>query len=147
MNPVSGAAGLLWTGSWHVCQSAVETVLRGGVLRASPEFSLAQSPELEESNNNNDLYGSQDLNLRLKRKAFDIDCETSGGVLDLGITTTAALPARMTAGGRVKRLGEKRRQASPQSDESDTTTLESGFACRQDFQQNGDETKLLRLFF
>lgn len=38
MNPVNGAVGLLWTGNWNVCQAAVETVLRGGTLRAMPEL-------------------------------------------------------------------------------------------------------------
>lgn len=148
MNPVNGAVGLLWTRNWHVCQSAVETVLRGGVLRPLPEFSgMAQSPEFDDDSeaNNNDLYGSRDLNMRLKTKVFDIDHETSG--LDLRLT--AGFPARMTAGGRVnRRRNEKRRPASP-SDESETTTLESGFVCHQDLQQNchGHETKLLRLFF
>ncbi|KAI3445898.1 hypothetical protein Pfo_002563 [Paulownia fortunei] len=141
VNPVNGAVGLLSTGNWHVCQSAVETVLRGGVPRSLPEFSgFAQSPEFDEGSeaNNNDLYGSRDLNMRLKRKGFDADV-TRG--LDLGLT--AAFPARMTARGR-----GKRRPASP-SDESETTTLESGFVCHQDLQQdhNGYETKLLRLFF
>ncbi|KAJ6366759.1 hypothetical protein OIU77_003190 [Salix suchowensis] len=36
VNPVNGAAGLLWTGNWHVCQAAVETVLRGGALLPMP---------------------------------------------------------------------------------------------------------------
>lgn len=43
VNPVSGAVGLLWTGNWHVCQAAVDTVLRGGTLRPIPEF-LAGAP-------------------------------------------------------------------------------------------------------
>uniref|UniRef100_A0A0D9X107 LOB domain-containing protein n=1 Tax=Leersia perrieri TaxID=77586 RepID=A0A0D9X107_9ORYZ len=30
INPVGGAVGLLSSGSWHLCQAAVETVLRGG---------------------------------------------------------------------------------------------------------------------
>ncbi|KAL8541573.1 hypothetical protein ACS0TY_002730 [Phlomoides rotata] len=38
VNPVSGAVGLLSSGNWDACQSAVETVLQGGAL-----------PELEES--------------------------------------------------------------------------------------------------
>ncbi|XP_021832929.1 LOB domain-containing protein 38-like [Prunus avium] len=38
VNPVNGAVGLLWTGNWHVCQAAVETVLRGGTLRPIPEL-------------------------------------------------------------------------------------------------------------
>ncbi|XP_076919217.1 LOB domain-containing protein 37-like [Bidens hawaiensis] len=42
VNPVNGAVGLLWTGNWHLCQSAVATVLRGGNIRAMPElFSAA----------------------------------------------------------------------------------------------------------
>ncbi|KAJ8436981.1 hypothetical protein Cgig2_010326 [Carnegiea gigantea] len=43
VNPVSGAAGLLWTGNWHICQAAVDTILRGGTLRPIREF-LAESP-------------------------------------------------------------------------------------------------------
>ncbi|KAL0454302.1 UNVERIFIED_CONTAM: LOB domain-containing protein 37 [Sesamum latifolium] len=142
VNPVNGAVGLLWTGNWHVCQSAVETVLRGGVLGPLPEFSV--SDEGSESNNN-DLYGARDLNMRLKRKVFDIDNQTTSG-LDLRLT--ASFPARMTAGGRVNRVRNKRRPASP-SDESDTTTLESGILCHQGSHQNHGhhETKLLQLFF
>ncbi|XP_057788668.1 LOB domain-containing protein 37-like [Salvia miltiorrhiza] len=44
VNPVSGAAGLLWTGNWHVCQAAVATVLRGGTLSpipSGPDFDAA----------------------------------------------------------------------------------------------------------
>lgn len=37
VNPVNGAVGLLWSGSWHLCQAAVETVLRGGALQPIPE--------------------------------------------------------------------------------------------------------------
>ncbi|XP_052188684.1 LOB domain-containing protein 38-like [Diospyros lotus] len=33
VNPVGGAVGLLSTGNWRECQSAVETVLTGGTLR------------------------------------------------------------------------------------------------------------------
>lgn len=38
VNPVNGAVGLLWTGNWHLCQAAVETVLRGGTLGPMPEL-------------------------------------------------------------------------------------------------------------
>ncbi|XP_048233320.1 LOB domain-containing protein 37 isoform X2 [Ricinus communis] len=44
VNPVNGAVGLLWTGNWHVCQAAVETVLRGGTLRPMPELLAGSSP-------------------------------------------------------------------------------------------------------
>ncbi|XP_010547547.1 PREDICTED: LOB domain-containing protein 37-like [Tarenaya hassleriana] len=38
VNPVNGAVGLMWTGNWNLCQTAVETVLRGGSLRPIPEL-------------------------------------------------------------------------------------------------------------
>ncbi|XP_062188583.1 LOB domain-containing protein 38-like [Phragmites australis] len=38
INPVSGAVGLLGAGSWHLCQAAVGTVLRGGGIRPLPEL-------------------------------------------------------------------------------------------------------------
>ncbi|KAG6414964.1 hypothetical protein SASPL_122362 [Salvia splendens] len=111
VNPVNGAVGLLWTGNWHVCQSAVETVLRGGVIRPLPEFEEGSTQETNE----NSLYASRDLNKRLK---------ASDGV-------------------EARSRGRKR-PATP-SDESETTTLESGY----DLQLNGhgrDEAKLLSLF-
>ncbi|KAF0932885.1 hypothetical protein E2562_013090 [Oryza meyeriana var. granulata] len=37
INPVGGAVGLLSAGSWHLCQAAVETVLRGGGIRPLPD--------------------------------------------------------------------------------------------------------------
>ncbi|KAL6013131.1 LOB domain-containing protein 38 [Asimina triloba] len=40
VNPVNGAVGLLWSGNWHVCHTAVETVLRGGMLEPAPELPM-----------------------------------------------------------------------------------------------------------
>ncbi|XP_071717145.1 LOB domain-containing protein 38-like [Rutidosis leptorrhynchoides] len=75
VNPVNGAVGLLWTGNWHVCQSAVETVLRGGSIRAMPElFSVGSTTAMTENediteaiNCNFDVsrLGPEDLNLEL----------------------------------------------------------------------------------
>ena len=45
VNPVFGAVGLLWAGSWTTCQAAVETVLKGGILRP-PSPSSLPSPNL-----------------------------------------------------------------------------------------------------
>uniref|UniRef100_A0A0A9DMH3 LOB domain-containing protein n=1 Tax=Arundo donax TaxID=35708 RepID=A0A0A9DMH3_ARUDO len=39
INPVNGAVGLLGTGNWHLCQTAVETVLRGDTIGPLPELS------------------------------------------------------------------------------------------------------------
>lgn len=33
-----GAVGLLGTGNWHLCQAAVDTVLRGGAIGPLPEL-------------------------------------------------------------------------------------------------------------
>ncbi|XP_061354272.1 LOB domain-containing protein 38-like [Gastrolobium bilobum] len=46
INPVNGAVGLMWSGNWHVCQAAVDTVLSGGVLRPLPEV---MTPTIDES--------------------------------------------------------------------------------------------------
>ncbi|KAK4357855.1 hypothetical protein RND71_023465 [Anisodus tanguticus] len=116
INPVNGVVGLLWTGNCHLCQSAVETVLQGGTLRALPEFSgMTASPK------------------------EDLDIELTSGWLR---------PVRgMTGGGKVNRRTEKRKEPtySLNSDESDTTKFESGFVYQQN--QQGNDTKLLRLFF
>ncbi|KAG0485455.1 hypothetical protein HPP92_009534 [Vanilla planifolia] len=48
INPVHGAVGLLWTGNWHLCQAAADTVLRGGVLRPMavfPGFDTGDEPD------------------------------------------------------------------------------------------------------
>ncbi|KAL2322819.1 hypothetical protein Fmac_027198 [Flemingia macrophylla] len=44
VNPINGAVGLLWTGNWHVCQAAVDTVLRGGTLAPMPELMALDAP-------------------------------------------------------------------------------------------------------
>ncbi|XP_066389932.1 LOB domain-containing protein 37-like [Miscanthus floridulus] len=43
INPVHGAVGLLGTGNWHLCQAAVDTVLRGGAIGPLPELGITGS--------------------------------------------------------------------------------------------------------
>lgn len=68
VNPINGAVGLLWTGNWHVCQAAVETVLRGGTLRPMPHLMglEAPAPTAEETSETEvactDTYRIQDPN-------------------------------------------------------------------------------------
>ncbi|KAM3216455.1 hypothetical protein P3L10_025896 [Capsicum annuum] len=105
VNPVHGAVGLLWTGNWHVCQLAVETVLKGGVLRLLPEFSgVATSPaEFYSASEANDvdLFRSRCSNFKSKRKVMDEIAED----LDLGLS-----PRTMVAAGdKLSRRTEKRR--------------------------------------
>uniref|UniRef100_A0A5B7BC62 Putative LOB domain-containing protein 37-like n=1 Tax=Davidia involucrata TaxID=16924 RepID=A0A5B7BC62_DAVIN len=154
VNPVNGAVGLMGTGNWHVCQSAVETVLRGGALYPMPEFfGEAPDPEFDDLSEANDvdLFRSQqqDLNSRSKTwKRPDFEAAVRTQPTDLDLRLTHSFSARMTAGGRVNRSRpEKRRPATPSlnSEESETTTLESGSAYHQSL-QGRSETKLLRLF-
>ncbi|KAE9447101.1 hypothetical protein C3L33_20994, partial [Rhododendron williamsianum] len=58
VNPVNGAVGLLWTGNWRVCQSAVETVLGGGALLPISKSPAKESDSASGTNNIN-LFGSQ----------------------------------------------------------------------------------------
>ncbi|PUZ64439.1 hypothetical protein GQ55_3G144300 [Panicum hallii var. hallii] len=45
VNPVYGSVGLLWSGKWHLCQAAVEAVLRGApIVQISDEDAAAASP-------------------------------------------------------------------------------------------------------
>ncbi|XP_059647880.1 LOB domain-containing protein 37-like [Cornus florida] len=153
VNPVSGAVGLLWTGNWHVCQAAVETVLGGGTLHPMPEFLVGASvTEYKDASEANDVElcrSQEDLNSRSKaydRKDFE-DVVVRSQPNDLNLRLTQSFGARMTAGGRVNRRTEKRRRAtlSLNSEESETTTLESASAFHQSL-LGGGETKLLRLF-
>ncbi|KAK9756420.1 hypothetical protein RND81_01G095800 [Saponaria officinalis] len=43
VNPVNGAVGLLASGNWHICQAAVDTVMRGGNLRPIQTELLARA--------------------------------------------------------------------------------------------------------
>ncbi|KAL6841486.1 hypothetical protein ACP4OV_028629 [Aristida adscensionis] len=42
VNPIYGSVGLLWSGSWHMCQAAVEAVLKGApIVQISDEAAAA----------------------------------------------------------------------------------------------------------
>ncbi|XP_027356627.1 LOB domain-containing protein 38-like [Abrus precatorius] len=64
VNPVNGAVGLLWSGNWHVCQAAVDTVLSGGVIRPLPEFAAPIFGESDQEccyNSTSSKRGSDDI--------------------------------------------------------------------------------------
>ncbi|KAL6658063.1 hypothetical protein ACP70R_004310 [Stipagrostis hirtigluma subsp. patula] len=46
INPVNGAVGLLASGNWHLCQAAVDAVLRGGAIGPLPELGGAGTGDL-----------------------------------------------------------------------------------------------------
>ncbi|CAK9186275.1 unnamed protein product [Ilex paraguariensis] len=146
VNPVNGAVGLLWTGNWHVCQAAVETVLRGGALRPIPAFlggSPLKSELYEASEVSTEIFKTQDpsLNSRStvqKRRRSD-QSEKLVQFTDLDLSLTPVFPATV--------FPEKPRPGTPSrnSEESVTTACcENGFGDHRS--APGGEPKLLNLF-
>ncbi|KAJ4963662.1 hypothetical protein NE237_023601 [Protea cynaroides] len=169
VNPVNGAVGLLWTGNWQVCQAAVETVLRGGILRPMttdvltattiPESDDASEVELPCTYTDNQQQYPQlrlpfplsrvsTTTISTKRKSLDgVSLLQSG---DLDLTLTAGFHSKRVAGRQGgmyhdRHRQEQRRPATPSmnSEESVTTSFDS------EDHQTGDvrERKLLNLFF
>ncbi|XP_028772743.1 LOB domain-containing protein 38 [Neltuma alba] len=160
VNPVNGAVGLLWTGNWHVCEAAVETVLRGGTLKPMPELpgldAPARAPATDEASEAevtcNDMGRIRDptSNSGYNNKV------SPGGKLGLSgdsvMLQTTDLDLRLTPSflHRVPAYGcgpQVRRPGSPSmnSEESVTTAtcLESAIG---DHRPPGRDTKLLNLF-
>lgn len=163
MNPVNGAVGLLWTGNWHVCQAAVETVLRGGTLRPIPELLGVDAPtlatdeasEAEVTCTGTDMWSIRDpkpssrfTNSRsnkfspCKRKRSDESGRPQTTDLDLRLT-----PSFLQKVSGYSCRPEIGRPGTPSmnSEESVTTTacLESGLG---DHYAHCGERKLLNLF-
>ncbi|KAF2294456.1 hypothetical protein GH714_011576 [Hevea brasiliensis] len=142
VNPVSGAVGLLWTGNWHVCQTAVMTVLRGGALEPILEFDGRMlGPDLD---NFSECVNFRPINVSsgskttrtttLKRKRSDDD-EGICGLTNLDLCLMH--PAE-----------EKQRSVTPSEEASEMTTLESGgyASAGTNCSLQGGERKLLSLF-
>lgn len=137
VNPVNGALGLLWTGNWQLCQAAVDTVLRGGVLRPMTDKTPPTDAEDASAASNVHISRLKDLMVNSRPKRNGVDDKAG----HLGLNMTSPFPARMTtAGGRVKRR-------APSPEESETTTSESCFEYNYQNLEDGQEKKLLRLFF
>ncbi|KAL6347089.1 hypothetical protein AAG906_012340 [Vitis piasezkii] len=119
VNPVFGAVGLLWTGNWHVCQSAVETVLRGGELAPLPEFLDLEGVETPAS----EAYLAEEY-------------LSKPGDTDYRLTDVNLRPKHGSATGmKIEETEERRPRTSP--DDSATMTWENAL---------GDEGNALRLF-
>ncbi|XP_042493615.1 LOB domain-containing protein 39-like [Macadamia integrifolia] len=169
VNPVNGAVGLLWTGNWHVCQAAVETVLRGGTLRpmTTDVLTTTMMPESDDASEvvvpctyteqqqqqhqytqlRDPFPLSRVITTSTKRKGLnDVSLLQSG---DLDLTLTAGFHIKRVAAGlggmcHDRYRQEKRRPATPSmnSEESVTTSFDS-----RDHQiGSGGERKLLNLF-
>ncbi|KAI3675343.1 hypothetical protein L1987_84932 [Smallanthus sonchifolius] len=129
VNPVNGAVGLLWTGNWHLCQSAVATVVRGGSIRAMPEmFSVGRTTDSDNA--------SEAINCSFneKRKLIPED-------LELGLTRSSLKEeVRRSSDGDDRCTKKLRTTTSLEVELSETTTFESGT------DSGSSETKLLHLF-
>lgn len=133
VNPVSGAVGLLSSGNWHVCHTAVQTVLSGGVLRPFP---AVLTPVLDESPDTFSRGACAVQNLHYPSMYYVDDAERSQQ-LDVGLSLE---PNLAVAGGRGRGRGRScamRDAVSFNSQDSVTTTSGSD--------SNGDR-KLLKLF-
>nr|GMD55221.1 LOB domain-containing protein 37-like [Ipomoea batatas] len=135
VNPVNGAVGLLGSGNWHVCQAAVETVLRGGELRPIPEFlgGVADGDE-----------GSDCTAQKLSTTLPDGSSKGLKVAADLDLSLTPGFQASHTPLPGKQRWPP--RTLSMNSEESITTTttcFEGGFGIGD---QGGVEPKLLNLF-
>ncbi|MCL7026664.1 hypothetical protein MKW94_028339 [Papaver nudicaule] len=169
VNPVNGAVGLLWTGNWQICQTAVETVLRGGTLRPisdvmngngiqtfdqsddlsvsiqaqQPNFSTMEMKKIIKLDDNHNSINNnnvyQSSRSLSKPSKRKVFTQTD---LDLSLTTS-------TSGGsgivNHHHRPEKRRSSSPSmnSEESVTTSLDSSVERRV---SRGVEIKALDLF-
>ncbi|XP_062103572.1 LOB domain-containing protein 37-like [Humulus lupulus] len=151
VNPVNGAVGLLWMGNWHVCQAAVETVLRGGVL----------GPLSESTHDNNNAASSDHPSVSRRRwpkkrpssstttATFDESIhDHDRHAADPYVLSPSDLDLCLMAAGT--KMVEKRRAVTPTSEEeSETTTLNSSSVDSSTFLGDGGShkrSKLLRLF-
>ncbi|KAI8032157.1 LOB domain-containing protein 38 [Camellia lanceoleosa] len=141
VNPVNGAVGLLWTGNWHVCQAAVQTVLRGGTLRPIPEFLADETSEAEVTCT--DMFK---LNQDPEPKSRSND---QLGNLRLSLTPCSSSRGGGTGGAlNFQSSPKKRRPGTPSmnSEESVTTTCFQSGGFRDAFAQRRGGGKLLNLF-
>eukprot|EP00250_Pteridium_aquilinum_P000328 c10364_g1_i2 orf=294-1313(-) len=123
VNPVFGAVGLLWSGNWGVCQTAVETVLKGGTLKAVaclPSTKPIQPLTLNKSQTNlsfvrphSMIEASTDINAEAKRlRSSDqheehLELRTNPDVVQLDQSITVASKPVFMANSEVMRQDER----------------------------------------
>ncbi|KAK4488426.1 hypothetical protein RD792_004190 [Penstemon davidsonii] len=128
VNPVNGAVGLMATGNWHVCQAAVETVLRGGALKPIPEL-LGGVSEHDDASECTDMFKPQDPGFMSsrpkaqKRRRFPDEPAKVMQLSDLDLSLTPG--------------PEKRRVGSPSMNSEESVTTTCG---------DHNQIKLLNLF-
>lgn len=71
MNPINDTVGLLWTGNWYVCQVAIETMLRGGIVRPVPELLGLDAPTFVDASEGEVTNGGSEIRLLPEVNADD----------------------------------------------------------------------------
>ncbi|XP_057806756.1 LOB domain-containing protein 38-like [Salvia miltiorrhiza] len=132
VNPVNGAVGLLGTGNWHVCQAAVETVLRGGALKPIPELLGGESAP-DDASDCTDMF-------RLQHHACPSSKRRRLPDEPPKVMQLADLDLSLTPGKKGGALPEKRRLGSPSMNSEGSVTTTCTGDCR------ANELKLLNLF-
>ncbi|CAN4079761.1 unnamed protein product [Withania somnifera] len=135
VNPVNGAVGLLWTGNWHVCQAAVETVLRGATLEIDEVSECTGAFKLQDP--------CQNMQPKLlKRRRFP---EETSMLADLDLSLTPGFNQKVYNNHPLPENNRRSGTPSMNSEESGTTTcFESTGVINGDHQGTGP--KLLSLF-
>ncbi|WOL17645.1 LOB domain-containing protein 37-like [Canna indica] len=141
INPVNGAVGLLWSGNWHLCQAAAETVLRGGSLHPLPDLAAdchVADPPTEAGGGHcapPPVGFSSFSAAKRRRPAPSDEGEVAACDLDLCLIT-----AQAPGGGREGKQQRRRRSATPSMNSEGSVTT-SG-----DGDGSAVEPRLLNLF-
>ncbi|EOA15595.1 hypothetical protein CARUB_v10005616mg [Capsella rubella] len=167
VNPVNGAVGMLWTGNWHVCQAAVETVLRGGTLR--PISDLLETPSLMISSDESSAILHRDVSRNgnnqnhrrfsisrsktemkdssVNRKRFKSDSDLDLQVNHQGLTLTgSAVPVPFVPPPPFCKAVNGDRPGSPSEESVTTSCWENGMRGDNEYKRNKGDKKLLNLF-
>lgn len=104
MNPIYGSVGLLWSGSWQLCQAAVEAVLKGSPITPinSEAAATGDGPPLkaydirhvskdENSAASNDPGASRRVKTRCRFKRSSVKAEASNGIASAVVESTQRL--------------------------------------------------------
>ncbi|XP_028780593.1 LOB domain-containing protein 39-like [Neltuma alba] len=145
LNPVNGAVGLLWSGNWHLCQLAVETVLRGGPLTPllPPDFSIfggcsgGSVVPAEDESFGSAMNSSTDQREHMKG-------ERSSVMLKRKVTSDSNMDDRenfQARGQKMLERAKKQRAGTPSTEEYETTSFGTSSL------QGSAERRLLRLFY
>lgn len=147
VNPVNGAVGLLSSGNWHICQAAVDTVLRGGSLRPVSEISAGVwRPSCDESADR--FCGDEsyhfpsryaESNPLMRMMMMENQSASAASDLSLSLTTTKYGNGRR-AGRRYEEEKKRAKTMSMYSEESEIT------ASKSNEYEGSQERKILKLF-